>query len=150
MVVQGNTISANNIGIATYYGGNAGLIFTCNAVYSNRALGIDLNADGLTANDAGDLDTYLQNFPVLTSATTTETAIMISGSLNSTVWPPYTTGHLKTRTRGLRDVYYASGKSGPGGKGREATARLSVIPDGAEPGYGESPASRGLPSPEDG
>lgn len=82
-LVQGNTIHGNNTGIATYYGGGAGNVFSANSVYSNHALGIDLNADGITPNDTGDLDTFLQNFPVLASATTSGTSVTITGSLNS-------------------------------------------------------------------
>lgn len=53
-----------------------------NSIFSNGALGIDLNDDYVTANDAGDLDTgpnNLQNFPVLTQALPN----LITGTLNS-------------------------------------------------------------------
>ncbi|HTP09921.1 MAG TPA: CSLREA domain-containing protein, partial [Anaerolineae bacterium] len=48
--------------------GGVGNTLSHNSLYNNGALGIDLGTDGVTANDAGDLDTgpnNLQNFPVL-------------------------------------------------------------------------------------
>jgi protocatechuate 3,4-dioxygenase beta subunit len=57
-----------------------------NSIYSNGALGIDLEGDGPTPNDAMDKDTgpnTLQNKPNLTSATTTGTRITVKGTLGS-------------------------------------------------------------------
>ena len=57
-----------------------------NSIFSNGALGIDLNADGVTANDPADADEGAndsQNFPVLTSVMSTGNSTTIQGSLNS-------------------------------------------------------------------
>jgi hypothetical protein len=56
-----------------------------NRIHSNGALGIDLGADHVTLNDAGDADTGangLQNFPNVVSVTTGATST-IAGDLNS-------------------------------------------------------------------
>lgn len=58
-----------------------------NSLFSNHGLGIDLNFNAVTVNDAGDADggpNHLQNFPVLTSAVTIGQASLITGTLNST------------------------------------------------------------------
>lgn len=58
-----------------------------NSVFDNGALGINLDVDGVTANDPGDPDSNannLQNYPVLTSATTFNAQTTIQGTLNST------------------------------------------------------------------
>ncbi|HEY9170964.1 MAG TPA: hypothetical protein VI136_01630 [Verrucomicrobiae bacterium] len=63
-----------------------------NAIWANggsatAGLGIDLDADGVSANDNCDGDAganQLQNFPVLTNVWTSPTATVIRGTLNST------------------------------------------------------------------
>ncbi len=58
-----------------------------NVIFSNGELGIDLWPDeGVTLNDPGDGDdgtNHLQNYPVLSSATSNGNQIVISSSLNS-------------------------------------------------------------------
>ncbi|WP_442771030.1 DUF4347 domain-containing protein, partial [Zoogloea ramigera] len=72
------------------YSDTSGVSFTLlgNTFDSNSNLAIDLRGDGVTANDAGDADSganNLQNFPVLTSATTDGSGqLRVKGSLNST------------------------------------------------------------------
>jgi hypothetical protein len=69
-----------------------------NSIFSNGGLGIDLGASDRTANDPDDADTganNLQNFPVLSSATTSSRSTTIKGTLNST---PDTTFTLRFYT----------------------------------------------------
>ena len=91
---QGNVI-ANNLGGVEVVIGNSAIRPTSNAsilgnsIYANAIqLGINLDApDGVTPNDPGDADTgpnNLQNFPVITSATTGGGNVTLSGTLNST------------------------------------------------------------------
>jgi CSLREA domain-containing protein len=85
VTVSGNTIAhSSDRGIAVTSG--TGVRSSGNSMYANGALGIDLNADGVTPNDAGDPDTganNLQNFPVLVSALISGGATMVSGALDS-------------------------------------------------------------------
>ena len=81
--VRGNTIFAN----------------TSNGAFPNRGLGIDLSANGLTANDPNpaacpaDGDTgpnNLQNFPLISSAVSDGSTTTITGTLNSTAGTAFT------------------------------------------------------------
>ncbi len=59
--------------------------FRANSIFSNAALGIDLNGDGVTLNApgvrGGANDT--QNYPVLTKVVSTTTSTLVTGTLNS-------------------------------------------------------------------
>lgn len=61
--------------------------FNRNLIYSNSGLGINLGSDEVTPNDPGDDDNgenHLQNFPIITSATSNGSDIGVTGTLNST------------------------------------------------------------------
>lgn len=83
---------ANDPTIRNRISGNS--IHSNTGIFPNDGLGIDLNAqgdesdatDGVTANDAGDADiggNELQNFPVLSSVSSSGGTTTVTGSLNS-------------------------------------------------------------------
>ncbi|QQS45450.1 MAG: VCBS repeat-containing protein [Acidobacteriota bacterium] len=79
-----NLIAFNNGAGIFLAGASANNSLSANRIFSNIGLGIDLNGDGITANDAGDVDTgpnNLQNFPVLDPIITAGT---VNGSIDST------------------------------------------------------------------
>lgn len=81
----GNVIAFNNDGgVFVEFGTNNSI--RGNAVFSNTGLGIDLVPEGVTPNDPGDADAgpnNLQNFPVVSSASTNGGNTTIQASLNS-------------------------------------------------------------------
>jgi uncharacterized repeat protein (TIGR01451 family) len=81
----GNLISGNrNAGVAVTAG--TGNSIQSNSIFGNGGLGIDLGPPGVTPNDTGDPDpgaNLLQNFPVLTAASSAGTTSNIQGTLNS-------------------------------------------------------------------
>ena len=82
--VQANTIANNGSNGVRVVSGTGNHI-KANRIFTNSALGIDLGGDGVTANDADDLDVganNLQNFPVVASVTVGST--VIKGSITST------------------------------------------------------------------
>ncbi len=100
--IQGNLIGTNRNG-GLLGNGAAGVLLPSaargnsrilsNSIYSNNGIGIDLvggteNAAGVTLNDPDDPDTgpnTLQNFPGISSATTSGGSTTIKGALNSTL-----------------------------------------------------------------
>jgi len=82
----GNTIAFNGGDGVLVVTGTANAI-SSNAVFSNTGLGINLESDGPTPNDACDNDSggnNRQNFPVITSANSSGGSTTIQGTLDST------------------------------------------------------------------
>ena len=81
-----NTIAYNGeMGIQLNANSGNGNAISGNSIHSNTTLGIDINSDGVTANDPDDVDAganNLQNYPVLTQAF--GGSFTVSGTLNST------------------------------------------------------------------
>lgn len=98
-IVTGNTIRNNGTGVRVFDDPEiapvlpfTGVAITGNS-FSGNGIAIDLNGDGPTPNDpAPDADTgpnNFQNFPVLTSATLTSSALTVHGTLTSAPLTPY-------------------------------------------------------------
>jgi CSLREA domain-containing protein len=94
---QGNTIAFNagsGISLTTFnQGGTLNHAIQQNAIHDNGGLGIDLGSNGVTANDACDEDTgpnELQNYPDLTSATSSGGSTTIIGTLDTMTNTTYT------------------------------------------------------------
>jgi hypothetical protein len=82
-----------------------------NSIFSNGRLGIDLGNDGVTPNDAVDVDggpNNRQNFPVITSVVSEPNQTTITGTLNST---PGTTFAIN---------FYSNASCDPSGNGEGA------------------------------
>ena len=86
-VGSGNIIANNSADGVRVTGDSAGVSIRGNSVYANDDLGIDLNNDGVTPNDADDSDTGpngLQNSPVVDVINSTPSDTTVGGSLTST------------------------------------------------------------------
>jgi uncharacterized repeat protein (TIGR01451 family) len=87
VALGGNTISGNDEnGIGVEPTALSDNTWAANSIYDNGLLGIDIDIDGVTANDPDDPDegaNQLQNFPELTSALTSGVASQVTGTLNT-------------------------------------------------------------------
>ena len=93
-----------------------------NYIHDNGGLGVDINDDGPTPNDPQDTDVGpndVQNYPVLTSATTTN-GLTITGHLNSTPRLYFNLFFL------VNDACDPSGY----GEGQEFVGEITIIVDG--------------------
>ncbi|HEX5733161.1 MAG TPA: right-handed parallel beta-helix repeat-containing protein [Blastocatellia bacterium] len=82
---EGNTIAFNG-GDGIFAPLSPSMILS-NSIFANGGLGIDMEGDGVSANDPCDDDSIFlgpQNHPVLTSAIRTNTNTVIAGTLDST------------------------------------------------------------------
>jgi hypothetical protein len=84
--VRDNRIAYNTEdGILVEAQASSGNEFSRNEIFANGGLGIDLHPYGVTPNDLGDPDSgpnNLQNYPVLSAATTSGISLTITGTLN--------------------------------------------------------------------
>ncbi len=85
---EGNVIAFSGIGPGVVVSGvgTTNNAIRGNSIFNNAGLGIDLNNDGVTLNDAEDVDlgpNQLQNFPVITNAFGFGTSTIVAGQLNS-------------------------------------------------------------------
>lgn len=82
----GNTYYGIQVGFSKNDTTVTGITLSRNSIFANGGLGIDLGDDGVTLNDKKDVDAGpngLQNYPVLTAATSGGSGITIKGKLNS-------------------------------------------------------------------
>lgn len=106
-VEAGNVINYNGDGGVVVESGTGVLVRT-NSIYGNLGQGIDLNADGPSANDPGDADAGANNglnFPVLTTVTGDASTTTVQGTYNG---PASTTILLQ---------FFASPYADPSGRG---------------------------------
>ena len=108
---QANIIAYNgNNGVQLDPNTGNGHVISGNSIHSNTLFGIDINDDGVTANDPDDADTGpngVQNYPVLSGAFTG--SIRLVGSIDST---PSTTFTLEFFANGACDASgYGEGES---------------------------------------
>ncbi len=119
----GNIIAFNS-GDGVFVPSGAGNAIRANSIHSNSGLGIDLGTNGVTPNDAGDADTganNLQNFPVLTSATTTGgTSTTIVGTLHTSV------------STSLRVEFFSNAVIDPSGFGEGQNFLGSIVTDATD------------------
>ncbi len=120
---EGNIIAFNG-GRGVWVALGTGHKILGNFIFSNGGIGIDLNNDGVTANDACDADTganNLQNFPVITSVTSGASSTNIQGTLNSLA------------SSSFRLEFFASSSCDPSGNGEGQTflGSTTVTTDGS-------------------
>jgi hypothetical protein len=126
-----NTIAGNGrngISVGNGFDSSTGVTIRCNSIHDNGWLAIDLGGDGVTANDADDMDTGangLLNAPAGVTAFFDGTNTIVSGLIDITPVP----------TTLIVDIYSIRPSEGPGDEDVPAT------------GYGEAEDYLGTVAP---
>ncbi|NQW16696.1 MAG: CSLREA domain-containing protein [Chloroflexi bacterium] len=97
---QGNTIANNGAGGIRIESGDRNSILG-NLIYDNANIGIDLNFDGVTLNDAIDADggaNLTQNFPILVGASRKGSGMAVRGTLNTAPSETFTVQYYSAST----------------------------------------------------
>jgi hypothetical protein len=108
---------------------------TQNSILNNSALGIDLQNNGVTANDAGDPDTGPNeevNFPVINSAVYSAGSTTISGSINIDTDPSVAT--IEIFKANPDPSGYGEGETFLGATTPDAAGNWSTVVPGLNPG----------------
>lgn len=98
---EGNLIAFNTGAGVVLGGGISGLGVLGNSIHSNGGLGIDIDANNVTANDANDADTNRPNFPVVTAITRAASTTTVQGTFDA---PAIGTYRLQLFTNPLPDA----------------------------------------------
>ena len=119
---KGNIIAYNlGAGVSVMNDGDYYNRISQNAIFHNGALGIDLYPIGVTANDAGDLDTgpnFGMNFPVITQAAYNS----LSGNYD-------VTGTIDTPNPSSVTIEFFKSDNDPSGYGQGEKYLTSITPD---------------------
>ena len=96
-----NVIAFNGVAGVSVESGTTREDIAANSIFENTGLGIDIGSTGVTANDTGDADSganNLQNFPVLTAASSAGGATNVTGFLNSVASKSYRIDYYSSPT----------------------------------------------------
>jgi hypothetical protein len=111
--------------------------YLSNQIYVTAELGIDLGGDGVTPNHSGGLITGpngFQNYPVLSSATSSSNRTTIEGSLNGAANTTYTIPFFSNTTADRRgDLERAAGSLDKGLVQANALRTQSIFPGLRQP-----------------
>jgi hypothetical protein len=122
---QGNAIAFSGMdGIKIVDSTATGNAILGNEIHSNSGLGIDLDADGVLGNDAGDSDTgsnALQNYPVFATVNASASQVTVTGTLNSNA----------SRSYRLEFFSGSSADASGHGEGRNYLGFVNVTTDGS-------------------
>jgi hypothetical protein len=123
----GNIIAYNtSSGIVVATGTATGNLISRNSIYSNGSIGIDLGANGVTANDGaktGSQPNQYMDFPVFTAITLSGTSLTVSGYVGSAA-------NQSTFASATVEIFKSDGDSSGYGEGQTYLGNLTADANG--------------------